>query len=553
MNRRRLVTAFASGVAICCLGLSPAAAAEMEPMFLFSCSGYQRLADDLAALGETAKLPQLPAAFGKFLQRKSGVAALEGLDTKRPIGAVVLTDGLAIVPMAFVPVSDTQKLLASLEKLIGKPQPQKNGIWKIGQRTATGFVRQHGSWAFLVQSEDHLERLPDPEKLLGDLPRRFDMAVQIHWERMPEEFRTLAVDFLRLAMRNNLPRRDGETEAAHELRRQLATWQFRGFEQLLTETRQLTLGWTLDERTKQAVLDLRLAPTPSSELARQLATLQKGRTRFAALGGDDWPLSLHLNWLLDKRQADEFAAGVLACREAAIRRAGELDCLKTAEERRTIQSAAASIFDVLEKTIRGGHLDLAVAVRTPTAAEDALTVVAATRVGEAKRLQDALHALPRLANGDPRWAGVRLNVAKLNNTPVHSVAFPAERQKPIARLLGDEPKLLVAIAEEELWVAAGKNALPALKENVMHVMSKRESDVAPLQLRLRLGTLADVAGRATGATWLGVLKTQIGEVDDRVTLTIRSDSAGLHAQLIAQEGVLRAAAIGLAAALFFGG
>jgi hypothetical protein len=539
MHRRRLVTAFACVLAVCCLGPSPGVAAEMEPLVVFSCAGYQRLADDLAALGATAKSPQLPAALAKFLSRKSGVAALDGLDAKRPIGAVVLTDGLAVVPIAFIPVNDAAKLLASLEKLIGQPQPQKNGIWKIGQRTATGFVRQHGGWAFLAQSEDHLERLPDPEKLLGDLPRRFDAAVEVHWQRMPEVFRTLAVDFTRLALRNNLPRRDSETEAAHELRRQLATWRFRGIEQLLMETRQLTLGWNLDERTKQAALDLRLAAMPGSALERQIATLQKGQTRFAALAGDDWPLSMHLNWLLDERQAKELAAGVRTCRDAAIRRAGELAEPKTVEERRTIESAAASAWDVLEKRLRAGHLDVAVAART--AGDGPLTLVAAAR-GDAKSLHDALRALSPRENGNPS-SHVRLNI--------DAASFSPERQKLVARLLGDDPQLLMTIVDEELWAAAGKNALPALKKNLMH--DKRDNDIAPLQLRLRLGALAEVAGRTTGAAWLAALRGQIGEADDRMTLIIRSDPAGLHAQLVAHEGVLRVAAIGLAAALFFGG
>ena len=42
-------------------------------------------------------------------------------------------------------------------------------------------------------------------------------------------------------MRNNLARRPDETEAAHQLRQLAATWQFRVLEQLLSDSRQITL------------------------------------------------------------------------------------------------------------------------------------------------------------------------------------------------------------------------------------------------------------------------------------------------------------------------
>jgi hypothetical protein len=526
----------------------------MQPIVVMACSGYERLQADVAALAEAGAVKQLPGLLGRFLQRKTGVASLEGLDQRRPLGFIVVTDGLAIVPMAFVPVNDGPKLLASLEKLVGKPQQKNQGLWKIGQGQLTGFVKLHGDWAFVAQSEENFGWLPKPEKLLGDLPRRFDLVLQLNFQHLPEVFRTMAVDFLRLAMRSNLARRENESEAAHDLRQRLASWRFRIFEHLLTESRQITLGYSFDERTKQMTWDLRLTPEPESNLARQLATLRQGKTRFGDLGrGDDF-LSLHLNWLLDDGQIDRLAADVRASRAAAVRYVGELPGLKTDEERRTFQQAAGSLLDVLEKTIRTGHLDVAVAARAPPAADGAeaelpVTLLAAAHVGHGEPLRKALADVARLGKENPRFAAFKLNAAFVKKTPVHAVLFSAETQPLARRLLGDNLNLFVAVADDSLWGAIGKDSLAALERS----LTRRETELPPLQLRFRLRPLIRMAEEFTQQRVLSLLVSKTDDSDDRIMLTVAADDQGLHARLTANEGVSRLLARALAVVLSLGG
>jgi hypothetical protein len=539
---------------------SVASAAEMQPIAVLSFSGFDRFVADVAVLGETAKNKNLPSSLGGLLRRRTGIESLEGLDRSRPLGIVVATDGLAVVPMAFVPVADGDKLLQSLEKLIGKPERLEGGLWKIGREKVTGFIRYHGDWAYLAQTKDDLSWLPDPAKTLGDLPKRYDVALQFNWQNVPEVFAKMGVDMLRFAMRTNLARRPGETDAEHQLRRRWATWQFRVMEQLMTDSRQLTLGWTVDERTRQARLDLRLTPEPESGMARQLASLRATQTRFGGLDQPGSPLSLNLNWSLTAAQVDKLGGELADSRKAVLERIGELAWIKSPTERQTFQQVAGSVLDVLDKTVRTSQVDLALAVlpgRPPKDAKGAnvagaqgpLTVVTAAHVGEGDSLRQAFEAVARLGEEDERFAGFRRNVAKVEGRDVHAVIFPSDQRQIAKRLFGDELKLYVMTTADGLCAAVGPEALDQLRL----ALRPKRSETPPVKLVLRLGGMADVLERSMGPNYFTPLAAAATGADDRVTLTVQADGDELHAQLVFQEGVLKASASALALALLFGG
>jgi hypothetical protein len=529
----------------------------MQPIAVLSFSGFDRLAADVAALGEAAKHPALPASLAGFLSRKTGVEALEGLDRTRPVGVVVATDGLAVTPIAFVPVADIEKLLRSLEKLIDKPQPLAEGLWKIGREKVTGFVRKRGDWAYLAQTEESLRWLPDPAAVLGDLPKRFDAALQFNWQHVPDVFRTMGVDLLRLGMRNSLVRRPGESDAAHQLRHRATTWQFRVLEQFLTDSRQITLGWTVDERTHQATLDLRLTPEADSGMAKQLASLRGTKTRFGGLGREDSPLSLHVNWSLTGAQVDKLGGEVSGSRKAMLERIGELPWIKSPTERRTFQQVAGSVLDVLEKTVRTSQVDLALAVSPSGSAKKdraasqsgPLTVVAAAHVGEGDSLREAFEAVAQLGEKDPRFAGFRRNVAKVEGKDVHAVVFPSDERQIAKRLFGEELTLYVMPTADSLCGAIGPGALDQLRL----ALRPQQAEIPAIKLVLRLGGVADVLERTMGPNYLTPLAVTAKGADDRLTLTVKAEGDELYAKLVAHEGVLRVSATALALALIFGG
>lgn len=532
----------------CC---SASSAAEIQPIAVLSFSGYERVVEDLEYLGQTAKNPQLCSAVAMWLQQQTGVERLEGLDRARPLGILIGTDGLVVAPIAFFPVRDLPAFLASLAPVIGEPAAVSPGVWKIGRGELTGYIKQHGDWASLAQSIETVDWAAQPPGLLGSLPQTYDAALQINLQRVPEVFRTLAIDLIRLEMKKELPRRPDETPTQHALREQTAQWRFRLLEQLLTQSEQITLGWSIDKTARQATFDLLLIPKADSRLASQMSLLRRTRTRFAGLSLPDSPLTGHFALALDAAQVQRTGEELAAARPTILKLIDEADWLTSDDDKQTVQGLVGSLWDAIQGTVQTGAVDIALAAQ---GSQPPVNLVAAAHVGQGDALEQMLARLADLGKNDPRFAGFQLDVARLRDVPVHAVLLGDARNAPfVYKLLGESPRLLVACQKDTLWLAAG----PQAQEALQRAMDRKESTVAPVEITARLGTLttlaANVVEPAELQTMLRALGFGLAGGDDRLHLTLEAADQSVRLRITAQEGVLRAGALGLGLRLLWSG
>ena len=276
-----------------CLGMLLACrccpAGHWKPVAVVSFSGWANLQSDLDFLGQLAQIPALPETLGTALAARTGVEGLDGLDVRRPWGAIVQTDGLRMTPIAFVPVSDAGLLLRSLVPLADEPREELPGVWKIGHQTLTGFVREADGWAFVAQTAEALQELPDPTAALGELPARYRLAVSLYPANVPEALRTLVIDEARGQKQLLL---DGGANG-EPLPAPLAALPYESIEEFFTVIRRLTLGCTLDVHEKRALLELSIVPLPESRAAKRWS--QPWRMAGSpGVGGDRASLSLEL-------------------------------------------------------------------------------------------------------------------------------------------------------------------------------------------------------------------------------------------------------------------
>src|SRR5690606_14169538 len=121
--------------------------------------------------------------------------------------------------------NDTEELLSELAPLCGEPLQQGEHLWKIGRAPLTAHVRRSGDWAFMAQTPEVLDELPEPERLLSELPVEADLAVVFYPQIIPEALRTFAIDELRSERKSvvaQLEQANGTALAAPEL----ATWTY---------------------------------------------------------------------------------------------------------------------------------------------------------------------------------------------------------------------------------------------------------------------------------------------------------------------------------------
>lgn len=173
-----------------------ASAAEYETLAVISGSSIDSASATVAFLGETIQNPRMAENTGKAITRWLGGNKLEGFDPSRRWAVALRTDGIDLAPLIVLPVTDLPALLESLKPLLGDAEKQDDGLFKIGRLALTGYVRERDGWAFVAQSADRLEELPDPVAILAETPDDALLASTLHVRRLPDAYRTMLIDNL---------------------------------------------------------------------------------------------------------------------------------------------------------------------------------------------------------------------------------------------------------------------------------------------------------------------------------------------------------------------
>ena len=85
----------------------------------------------LASLGVSAQREGLEKQADAMITLFTQAKGLNGLDTKRPLGIVLGTDGTGLEPIGFLPVTDLKKLLNATAGLIGPIERRPDGVLQI--------------------------------------------------------------------------------------------------------------------------------------------------------------------------------------------------------------------------------------------------------------------------------------------------------------------------------------------------------------------------------------------------------------------------------------
>lgn len=545
-------------------GIRPATAAEpMRPVAVVSLTPGQRMEAALSAFGRVSGNQALPGLLLRAIQSRTGIEQLPGWDRTRPSGAMIGADGLLVAPVVMVPTADPPRLLESLAPLIGAAQAVEPGLWKIGDGEFTGYVRHRNGWLLAAQTPDVLEWQFEPMDVLGELPDRYDLAARFYVQRLPEVFRTMAIDLLRIALRQQIEPRPGENPAAHVLRKQWASWQFFTVEELLAQAAEITVGARLlDEPEAAAVIDVSLKALPDSLLAQRFDAVRRARSEFAGFGGSEPALRARAALQLDESQTAAAQAQWTELRQAVRAAATQLAARAGEQEQAAIGEIADKLSAVLGATADRGRFDVALAVPRDTAP---LTVLAAARLEQGESLATIVQRLAEL-RGAESLGRIEAAAARAGEHPVHVIHLPPETAEAVEPLLGPRPRLHLVIRESMLYVAAGPAALAELERELASsspspspAIPRDEESRAKVASRIATPGAAPIAAEARLAKLLAigrqlhpeqralfdVAAVALRGQDDRLSVTIDADAEGLKMQAVIRQGGLRLIGAGL--------
>ena len=541
------------------LGAKASAQDEMKPLIVVSLANYQEMIDDLDFVGQVSGTPDMGKGLEGLLSLVTQGQGLVGLDKKKPWGLAASTDGVSFQLLGFLPIKELDKFVAAIGGVAGEPEDVGDGTWKVELQGQSLYLKQAGDWTFASLGTEFLQDLPkDPVKLLGGLETKYDVAVQVSIQNIPEIFRQLAIEQVKIGLEQGfeggglpgldaipgasalpdlsaLPQLD---EKQQELARELAKQQMDSIAELLEDTDQITVGFKIDRESGKTLADLIMTVVPESKAASGLAKMSEGKTNFGGFIVKDAAASLNVNLTLSQ---DDIAGA----KEAV----GTLrDQLKNLVKERipggdevheVVNGFVDKIVDISEKTVESGKIDAGVAL----VGKGPYVLVAGGAVADAKAVTKVVDEFVETLETQVGFYGFEKNVATHKGVTFHRASvppLPGEEGEALAKLLGDDIDLVVGIAEKRAYLAMGKDALEQIKQAIDRSEAEASKTVPPVQFTGSLAALIKLMPQGDEADpTMSTMASSLEGVKDRVDVTVKPRENGVEIHFEGEEGILK--------------
>jgi len=548
--RKTLLSALAVAVLF---GISSASSAQdstaaMKPVLVVSFSGYDALFGDIEFLGKLGGNPDMAKGLEAMLKMMTQGQGLAGLDTTRPWGAVVETNGAEFPVYGFLPVSDLKQLAKALEGVGLQTEEADDGALKLETEgmPAPLFIKQQGDWAFLCPTAEALAKMPkDPSKALAGLTEKYDLAVQVTVQNVPLPLRQMLAAQLQMGAQAALQRQPGETDEAYELRTKLAR---QGIEQSISTINDLDtflLGLAIDSKAGDAHLDIEVTAVEGTKLAQDFAAVKSGKTAFAGFVLPEASISVSSVGTLSKSTIEQQMSFIETIRGKAME---DLENQSLGEEEMAAaKKLLGDLLDLAKETIESGKTDTAMsAILKP----DSVSLVGGAYLADGEKLEKVIKDVVRLASDEePQVAEVfKLDSGKIGEVRLHKIAIPVPATPEgdrIAALFGETVEILVGIDKQAAYVALGPDAEAMLKKALEASKAEAGKEILPMKLSVSAGAVAqfiaaiaeDDQVKAT-AGMVAAMLAQAGS-DDHVILTSEPLPNGTRTRLQIEQGILK--------------
>ena len=526
------------------LGLStPLLAQQAKPLVTATFAGYDKLMSNVEYIGKIAQQPDLAKGLEEAIAKMTGSdgKGIPGLDGAKPWCVVVQTKGEEFPVYAFVPVTDFKKLMETLPNLNIEVK-QDGDVYEIAAGAQTMFVAGKGNWAVLATSAEALKDAPaDPLALVGDMYKRYDLAVHVAMQNVPQQFRKMIVDQLEMGIALGTERMPGETDEMHAIRQNMARQSLKQITSLFEEVESLQLGLAIDQQSKSAYLDLDIKAVPGTETAKDMELLKDAKTDFAGFELPGAAVTLNVSSKLSDSDVAELKKILDATRAQTMK---ELEGQNLgAEEIKIAKQLLGDLFDVVTKTVEAKKADVGMSLMLDP---KAITVVAGMAVADAPKLEGVVKKLVEMVGKEePEVAKhIKLDAETYNGVRMHVASIPLDEEEP-KKFFGENVDMVLGVTDGALYLGMGRDAMKTLKSAIDKSKSQAGKQTAPLKLAVALGPIFKLAAeQAPGADkQMAIMMAMMldqAKGKDRISITASVIPDGQRLRIELDEGVLKA-------------
>ncbi len=508
---------------------------------VLSIASYDRLMSDIAFIGDLTGSPDLDKNLEGMIQLFTQGQGLVGLDRKRPLGVTLMTDGLQFNPLIVLPVTDLKQLLAALEGLVGAAQDAGDGIFELDVFNQKIYVKESNTWAYLSTSPEPLATLPkNGGDLFDGLEKTYDIAGRLHVQNVPEVFRTMLIDQLRVGVEAGLARQPGESDEAYDTRKKMVETQIDSLTDAINDLDTLTLGLIANREAKTAQLDLSFTAVAGTETAKQLGKVKPTTSRFAGFLQPDAAASLNLTTELAGSDAAQFVSGLEAIRGQAMQQIEGEDRLPDEASKKLAREMVGQVFDAIKATFESGKID---AGATLQASDKELSLVVGAYVADTKSVEDALKNFAKLTADEADFPQIKFDAEQHAGVHFHTTKINVPADHKIAKVVGEQLDVAVGIGDKVVYLAVGTDSLDQAKRLIDRSASEAEKMVPPFQLNVALESIFQFAGAMQDDDAESNIKAMAADLaqtsgKDHLRVQYKPEANGGTISVEVEEGVL---------------
>ncbi len=511
------------------------ARAQLKPVAVVSIASIKENLSDVAYLARVAGMEDAGRSAMFF-----GNALTAGIDKEKPLGLFVVPQAGDFHGVAFVPVSDLKVLLEVHKEQIGTPKDVGNGILEIGAQGRTAYVKEQAGWAFVAEGKEHLASLPpDPQALLGELPKKYNVAGKVLVQNIPQELRRMAIDELKLGVERALNAPGVQGDVNPEDAKQAVQAQLAQIEKLISESDEIVIGLGIDAEAKNTHLDVAFVAREGTSLARQMALQIDGKTNFAGFLIPEASVTLSAVSKASPEELQQIAPQLKLYREQLSRHIDDSPDFP-AEKRDAAKAVVGQMFGVLEKTLSEGQVDIGgVLLLLPRS----LSFGFGGHVADGPALEKALRDVVNLLKDQPDFPQVKFDAGTLGDVKLHRITAPLPNGEPEAReLLGEKLEIVVGIGPKSVIVTGGKDPEGLLKKILDGSAAAPNKAVPPMQINVALlPILKFYQSVDNNPIVAGIIASLEQGGGDRIVITSQAGPRSSTARVEIQEGIIKAA------------
>lgn len=467
---------------------------------------------------------------------------VQGVDREKPFGLVVATDGSEIVPFAFLPVADIEKLeFVGVSDLKEKIETTAEGVF-IGDAPRLRLLEKDG-WLFVCEAGKEAV-LPTTDPTVG-LDCDETLTFQLDLTALPEELFEAGFAALRQKAAENAPTDD---EAALEQFDATLEYYSAIFDSLER------VAWTLnvDAASGDLVWECALVCKAGSPLAETLVGAQNAETRWGAIA--ETPNAVFAAVQAGKRSAldREFLAKQQAVALDNFKTALEIG-LESDEERALAEELSAVVEKLAKSASADGTFDSASAF----ACEPTLLFSSAVAPVDGSELTAVVRKVfAKLEKDEPEFAEkigkfVKLDAGTVEGFALSTVDVPfaeldAAAPEPFAAFASDKTfAVRLGTSADAVLLVAGLDSTAVDAEFARIAAASKTKTPAPRRAAFAVAPLGRFfldAVAESEETPVHLRKTleRIAEADDaRTEVEYAVDGNRLDARYVVKSGVFR--------------